>query len=278
MATCYMDGRYAPFSECMIPVTDMALQRGVAVFESIRIYDRKLFALEMHLGRLAQSAAGAGIEAAEILAALPDVIRGGLCAKDCPADGLVKPYLTGGDINDRGRFPKPRFFVIFDEFKKTSEEERRAGAALVPNLRERPFPLFKSTNYLFGLIPLAASAHGTHESIYMPDGEITESMTNNFFLCKEGRIITAPVGRVLDGVTRRVVIDLAREEGITVEERCPLVSELQEADEAFITGTVNEVLAVTRIGDQKVGTGKPGQMTERLYRLFLDNVERRLTN
>ncbi|MEG1823873.1 MAG: aminotransferase IV, partial [Cloacibacillus sp.] len=61
-------------------------------------------------------------------------------------------------------------------------------------------------------------------------------------------------------------------------ERCPLVSELKEADEAFITGTVNEVLAVTRIGEQKVGSGKPGRMTERLYRLFLDNVERRLTN
>lgn len=276
MTLCYIDGKYLPPSGCSVPVTDMAVQRGVAVFESIRIYGGRLFAAREHLGRLAESAERAGISAAEIISKLPGIISGGLGMEGCPADGLVKPYITGGDVNAKGIFPKPRFFVIFDEINKTPEEERRRGAVLEPNRTERPFPLCKSTNYLFGLMPLKGES-SKHESLYMPDGEITESMTNNFFLCKEGKIITAPAGRVLDGVTRSAVIELARADGFTVEERCPLESELKEASEAFITGTVNEVLAVTRVGGAVIGDGKPGPISARLYKLFLENLERRLS-
>lgn len=277
MSLCYLNGKYAPVSECRLPVTDMAIQRGAAVFEAIRIYDGKLFGMEMHLERFAQSARRAGIAADEILPLLPEIVKAGVKMDGCPQEGLVRPYITGGDINNKGSFPAPRFFVLFGGINKTSEEERRRGAALEPNRMERPFPLCKSINYLFALIPLSGRGQSNHESLYMPDGEITEAMTNNFFLCKEGKIITAPAGRVLDGVTRSVVLTLARENGFAVEERCPREEELAGADEAFITGTVNEVLSVVRVGDTTIGSGRPGPVAAHLYRLYLANLARWLT-
>ena len=276
MSVCYYNGKFTPVSECAIPVTDMSIQRGVGAFESIRIYKGKPFAMMPHLERLAGSAAGAGIEASEIINKLPEIIKEGLKHEGAPkTDGLVKPYITGGDINDRGRFPTPRFFVIFDEeVHKPTEEDIKCGIALEPNRLDRPFPLIKSTNYLFGLIPLSKAQNKNFESLYLtPEGEITEAMSSNFFLCKDGKVITAPVGRVLKGVTRDIVINLAKECGFKVEERCPLESELASADEAFITGSVKEILAVVRVGNQQIGSGHPGPVVQHLQRLFKANMD-----
>lgn len=276
MAICYYNGKYAPTAECALPVTDLAIQRGVGTFESIRIYNGRPFAMALHLERLAESVEGAGIRGGEIIKQLPEIIRGGLALPEMKDfDGIVKPYVTGGDINDGGTFPRPRFFVIFDVAHKPTEEELKNGIALEPNHIDRPYPTIKSINYLFGLIPLSKSSKSNFESLYItPEGEITEALSSNFFLCKDGKLITAPVGRVLKGVTRDIIITLARENGFTVEERCPREEELAQADEAFITGSVKEILPVVRVDSQKIGTGRPGPAVQRLQHIFLQNMPR----
>ena len=277
MVICYYNGKFAPMPECTLPMTDLAIQRGVGTFETIRIYDGVPFAMAQHLERLAGSTEGAGIKAGAIIAKLPEIIREGLARPEIKGyDGVVKPYITGGDVNDKGTFPTPRFFVVFDEnIHKPTNEERKNGIALEPNRVARPYPLIKSTNYLFGFIPLSKASQTNFESLYItPEGEITEAMSSNFFLCKDGKIITAPVGRVLKGVTRDIILTLARENGFTVEERCPREEELAQADEAFITGTVKEVLPVVRVGSQKIGAGRPGPAVQRLQHIFLQNMPR----
>lgn len=276
MALCYYNEKFSPVAECALPLTDMAIQRGVGAFESIRIYEGTPFAMTQHLERLAGSAAGSGIMAEPIIKRLPGIIREGIARPDNKNfDGLVKPYITGGDVNNKGSFPNPRFFVIFDGVHKPTDDEKRNGIALEPNHVARPFPLIKSTNYLFGLIPLSKAQKVNFETLYItPEGEITEAMSSNFFLCKGGKIITAPVGKVLKGVTRDIIITLARENGFQVEERCPLESELAEADESFITGTVKEILPVVRVGTQQIGSGRPGPVAQNLQHIFLKNQHR----
>lgn len=279
MALCYYDGKFAPLSECALPMTDMSIQRGIGTFESVRIYEGSPFAMTQHLERLAGSAEGSGIEAREIIKKLPEIIREGLALPEHKNfDGLVKPYITGGDVNNKGSFPEPRFFVIFDEVHKPTEDEKKIGITLEPNRIARPFPLIKSTNYLFGLIPLSKAQKSNFETLYItPEGEITEAMSSNFFLCKDGKLITAPVGKVLKGVTRDIILTLARENGFEVEERCPREEELALADEAFITGSVKEVLPVVRVGGQQIGNGKPGPVSQHLQRIFLLNQARWLS-
>ncbi len=278
MVICYYNGKYAPMEECSLPMSDLVIQRGVGAFESIRVYGGRTFAMAQHLERLAGSTQGAGIRASAVIEQLPQIIREGLARPGIKGlEGIVKPYITGGDVNDHGTFPHPRFFLVFDDsVKKPSDDERRKGVALEPTHMARPYPHIKSTNYLFGIIPLSKALNADNlESLYItPEGDITEALTSNFFLCKDGRLITAPLGRVLKGVTRDIIVTLARENGFTVEERCPREEELAQADEAFITSSLKEVFPVVRIGTQTIGTGHPGPAVQRLQHIFLQNMSR----
>lgn len=264
-----------PLEECRIPVTDLAILRGIGVFDSIRSYGKNIFALNEHLERLKESAKKCGIEADSIMKELPAIIKKGVNHELAPnKDMVIKPYITGGEINDHGHFPKPDFFVIFEEAHVLSPEELNNGVALRPVYMQRPFPEAKSTNYLTGYVPMIGAKPNEFEALYIVNGEITESTASSFFLCKEGRIITAPVGKVLRGITREILIQLLRKNNFTVEERCPLESELSQADEAFISGSVKEILPVIRIGDQTIGNGHPGPVAKHVHKLFLSNLKR----
>lgn len=273
MTLCYHEGQFRPLEEIFVPLSDLAIQRGIGVFESIRTYDRRIFALGPHLERLARSAEQAGIEARNLIPQVRDILREGLARPDCPqGEVLMKPYLTGGDVREEGRFPHPRLFVLFEPLHAPDPNLHREGVTLQPAAMERPFPLIKSINYLFGYIPVAGM-EGVFETLYCPGGEITESSSSNFFLCVEGKLVTAPVGRVLSGVTRGIVLHLAREGGFKVEERCPKVTELEKADEAFVTGSLKEILGVVRIGGHRIGKGTPGPVTQHLHRLFRTSLQ-----
>lgn len=275
MSICYQENEFRPISECSLPITDLAIQRGVGVFDSIRIYGHKPFALKEHMERLGKSAEGAGIQYGGILEKLPAIIREGALRPDCPKDGecLARPFITGGDVNETGRFPNPRFFVIFDDGGPLSPEEYKTGVSLHPTNEGRPYPLIKTTNYLVGLMQCAGMGN-VLECLYCPNGEITETLRSSFFLCKDGKIITAPTGRVLGGVTRNIIVQLAEENGFTVEQRCPLVSELDTADEAFVTSSWKEVMPVVRVGGKTIGGGKPGPVSMHLQKLFRSSMNR----
>ena len=154
-----------------------------------------------------------------------------------------------------------------------SPEEYKTGVALQPTTERRPYPLVKSINYLFGMIQ-GAGRDDILECLYCPDGYVTETLRSSFFICREGKIITAPLGQVLGGVTRNIVIELARENGFTVDERCPEVSELSVCDEAFLTSSGKEVLPVVRVGETQIASGKPGPATMHLQKLFRENFRK----
>lgn len=274
MSICFYQGEYMPLDECRLPVTDLIIQRGVGVFESIRTYGGKTFAMHQHIERLSESAKLCGIKAESIIEALPEIIRNRTSSAGAPRDEmLIKPFITGGKINQCGVFPEPDFFVVFDELHAAAPGAVQNGIELRPNFIERPLPKIKTTGYVTGLIPLRGNEN-VFETLYCPNGEITESMASNFFLCVDGTLVTAPLSRVLSGVTRDIILTLAAENGFKIEERCPLVSELATAEEAFITGSLKEVLPVVKVGSQTIGDGKPGPASRHLHKLFLENISR----
>ncbi|MDR1471530.1 MAG: aminotransferase class IV [Synergistaceae bacterium] len=275
MSICFFEGEFRPTGECRLPVTDLAIQRGVGVFDSIRIYKKRAFALEPHMERLRESAVTAGIAIGGMIDRIRDAVRSGAKRDDCPDDGdcICKTYITGGDVNDCGRFPEPRSFVIFESGPEIVEEEYERGVSLHPTAEGRPFPRVKSINYLVGLME-AAERHDVMECLYCPGGKITETLRSSFFLCIGGRLVTSPVGEVLGGVTRNIVLELAREAGIAVEERSPGVSELRSSDEAFLTSSWKEVMPVVKVGDALIGGGRPGPMAKRLLAMFRSSLDR----
>jgi branched-chain amino acid aminotransferase len=258
-------------------VTDLAIARGVGVFDSLRGFDGKPFAMEEHMRRLEESALRIGIAVGDTVDRIRQVITDGLKRRDCPGGGtcLVKSFITGGDTNDLGMFPNPRHFVIFCRVELPADEKYRNGIALMPTSESRHCPTVKSINYLTGIMQCAGQAD-VWECLYCPGGEILETLASSFFAHIGGTIFTAPLGTVLGGVTRSFIIDLARTYGYKVTEQAPRLSDLPDADEAFITGTVKDVLPVVRVGDTVIGNGKPGPVSARLLRLFREYRDRRL--
>ena len=203
MSLCYMNDKFAPVSECTLPVSDLVIQRGVGAFESIRLYDGRPFAMSLHLERLANSVKDSGIEADAILSKLPELIREGIRQPGCPHDGLAKPFITGGDVNNKGHFPQPRFFILFEDVHKLTDDEKKQGIALEPNRVDRPYPLVKSINYLFGLMPLCISVGAQY-------GISADNISNAMLVGKNFAVLVTP-----HAATTFLCIGLA---GITIKE------------------------------------------------------------
>lgn len=276
MTLCYFNGEFKDINDCALPVTDLIVQRGCGVFDSMRTYNRKPFAMEYHLNRLAKSARLSGFQADDIIAKLPDIIHEGLnhplISKD--TEFTIRPYITAGDVNNRGIFPNPRFFVIFGEAHIIPKEVRENGVSLKPVYSKRQLPEVKSINYMTAYVSMSKAQDTDFESLYIYKGEIAEATSSSFFLVEDGKLITAPVGKVLRSITREVIFTVCKENGIVIEERSPREIELATADEAFIAASTKEILGIVKVGDVTIGNGKVGPLTRRIHQLFLDNISR----
>jgi len=266
---CYLNGKLVPPEEAVLPVSDLIIQRGVGIFESICTHRKRPLMLTAHLERLLEGAKNSHIVPPMNVDEMRRIIMEGLAALD--EDLLIKVYLTGGDVFDKAKgFTKPRFFVIYESLQLPPQEFYENGVILEPLNEERYDPSTKSVDYRKVYTVYPRDKH--LEILYCPDGVITESAYSSFFLYLNDTLITAPLTRVLKGTTRQAVIDLARASGINLEERCPLMSELPQSTEAFITGSVKKILPVVRIGDQIVGNGRPGPITKRLSDIYLERI------
>ena len=132
----------------------------------------------------------------------------------------------------------------------------------------------KSINLLPNVLARQRAAEsGAFEAILVRQDMVTEGAVSNVMMISEGRVITHPEGpHILSGVTRQLVLSLARKGGISVEERTIGVGEFRQAEEVFLTGTTIEVLPVVRIDDAPVGNGQPGLLTKRLHSLFQKEI------
>jgi branched-chain amino acid aminotransferase len=266
---CYLNGKFVPPEEAALPISDLIIQRGIGIFESISTYKKRPLMLTPHLERLLTGAKNSYIHPPMGIAEMRDVIREGVETLD--DELLIKAYLSGGDVFDRAKgFTDPRFFVVYETLKLPPPEFYEQGVRLEPVDVGRYDPSTKSVDYRKAY---TLSPHDEHaEILYCPGGEITESAQSSFFLYLNDTLVTAPLTRVLKGTTRQAVINLARGVGIDVEERCPLLAELAGAAEAFITGSVKKILPVVRIGSQIIGDGRPGPVTKRVSALFLEHI------
>ncbi|MDR1731467.1 MAG: aminotransferase class IV [Synergistaceae bacterium] len=270
MKLCYIDKRFVSPTEALLPVTDLIIQRGIGVFESISTWRKRPLMLTPHLERLLTGAKNSYIHPPLGIEEMREIIREGISKLD--EELLIKAYLSGGDVFDRVRgFTEPRFFVTFEALDIPPASLYENGIRLEPIDDGRNDPSTKSIDYrrAYTLSPYDEHA----EILYCPEGEITESGHSSFFLCIGDTLLTAPLTRVLKGTTRQAVIDLAYRAGLNVEERCPLLTELPQASEAFITGSVKKILPVVRIGAQIIGNGRPGPWTRRLSDLYLEHIE-----
>ena len=265
-------------SEAKVSVFDHGLLYGDGVFEGIRVYGDKVFELRAHIERLYESAAAIRLKIPysidEMMANTVKTVKANNIS-----DGYVRLVVTRGS-GTLGLNPlvckEPIVIIIASSIQLYPQELYENGLKVISanTVRNHPLslpPQVKSLNYLNNIFAkLEALDHGMLEAImYNHYGYVAEATGDNVFIVKDGVIYTPPVSSgSLDGITRKVVIKLARENGYEVFEKDLVKFDLYVADEMFLTGTAAEVIAVVEIDRRVIKDGKPGPVTRKLLEVF----------
>lgn len=274
----WVDGRFVRLGEPAVGLEDRGYQFGDGVYEMIKVVDGIPRDLDRHFDRLQRSLREIRLGppprrellravAAELLRRNP--LR--LCT--------LYVQITRGEAPRNHLFPghaRPRVVMAVRRLVPPSERERAEGVAVltVPEIRWARRDI-KTINLLPNVLARQKAAEaGCREAVFVEaDGTVTEASASNLFVVDESGVLrTHPADhRVLPGITRAVVLELARGLGLPVEERAFTLDELKRAREAFLTGTTSFVLPVTSVDGQPVGNGRPGEITRTLGRAYCEH-------
>jgi len=273
-----------PIAQANVSVMDHGVLYGDGVFEGIRSYGGKILKLQTHLKRFFESAKAIRLDLPYSAEQLANAIRQTLEANS-RADGYVRLAATRG-VGSMGvnpfLSPTPSVFIITCDLKMYPQELYDNGMKVITSsvIRNHPAalsPRIKSNNYLNNILAkIEAIDAGCLEAVMLNTlGNVTECTGDNIFIVKKGVLLTPPLNAgILEGVTRSIVIELARGMGIEVRETDLTKHDLYTADEMFLTGTGAEVIAATEIDKRKIGSGetegKPGPLTLKLNKAFRD--------
>ncbi|ENN96740.1 branched-chain amino acid aminotransferase [Methanocaldococcus villosus KIN24-T80] len=271
----YLNGKFVDKEEAKISVFDHGLLYGDGVFEGIRAYDGVVFMLKEHIDRLYDSAKAICLDIPLTKEEMIEVVLNTLRVNGLK-DAYIRLVITRGE-GDLGLDPRkcknPNIICIAvpmdpllgeDGIRVITASVRRLPVDVLP-------PAVKSLNYLNSILAKLQANYANVDEAFLLDenGFIVEGTGDNIFVVKNNILKTPPVYySVLKGITRDVVIKLAKEEGIEVREEPLTLYDLYTADEVFITGTAAEIVPVFEIDGRKINNGKIGEITKRLKEKF----------
>jgi D-alanine transaminase len=269
----YVNGRFMQLADATVPVEDRGLQFGDGVYEVIRTYRGRPFQVEAHLARLAQSAAAIGLLLPEVVRQFPALIDEGIGRAAYP-DCKVYLQITRGVAPRDHAFPAhvaPTVIMTFRLMRPLDPALAAEGVAVVTtdDIRWGRCDI-KSVNLLANVLARQRALEvGAFEALLVRRGRITEGAVSNAMVVRQGSLHTAPVGpEILAGVTRHLVLELARKQGLPTREEAITLDELRSADEVFLTGTTVEVLPVVKVDATVIGSGRPGPVSRLLQQRF----------
>lgn len=278
----YVDGEWLSRDTARVSVFDHGLLYGDGVFEGIRIYARRVFRLAAHIDRLRDSARAISLEipmsAAELIAVVEEAVR-----RNRKEDGYIRLVVTRG-VGDLGidprKCPRPTVIVIVTDIQVYPADKYARGIRVVtaPTRQVGPDSLdsrIKSLNYLKNILAkIEAHEAGAEEAILLNgSGHVAECTADNLFVVKRGTLLTpSALDGALEGITRGVVLELAKAAGVPCREARLTRYDVHTADECFLTGTGAEVMPVTEVDGRRIGDGEPGAVTRRLTEHFRDLV------
>lgn len=280
----YLNDRFVRDHEAVISVFDHGFLYGDGVFETMRSYGPRLFMRDRHLTRLYQSADAIGLKVPMPLPQWTDILHEAMERNQVgtdQGDAYIRITVSRGAGNiglDPALCSSPTVVVLAKRLVPPASHLYEQGVSVIVastrrNLPSALPPQIKTTNFLNNILAKReAIATNVFDSLLLNwAGDLTESTTSNLFFIRSGRLNTPALAcGLLDGITRQVVIQLAKELYLPVEEGCFTVDQLHQADECFLTNTSMEIMPVVAVGDQRVGNGAPGPLTRRLRARFIE--------
>jgi len=280
----YLNGKLVDEKDAVVSVFDHGLLYGDGIFEGTRVYNGRIAFLDEHVDRLFDSAKVIALEIGMTKEQMKQAT-----VETCRANGMKNGYLrhvvTRG-IGTLGLNPylckQSQVIIIAADIQLYPAELYEKGmriitAGTIRNMAEAVNPRVKSLNYLNNIMAkIEAINAGVMECLMLnAQGYVAEASGDNIFIVKGNRLMTPPPWcGGLEGITRDKVMQLARELGMEVQETVMTRYEIWTADEAFLTGTAAEVIAVVELDKRLIGDGTPGPITRKLieaYRDFVNN-------
>ncbi len=276
MTTVYLNGQFVPKAQAMIPVEDRGFIFGDGIYEVVRIIKGRVFAWDGHAARLANGLAGlrisdVGAESATLRAVCERLVRdNGMTA----GEATVYLQVSRGAATRTHHFPPAgtptTVYAAASVFTPNfAMRDQGAKGITMPDIRWARCDL-KTVNLLGPVLARqAAQEAGAYEALLHRDGMVTEGAATNAFMVVDGVLRTYPLSHyILPGITRALLVEIIRAEGIRFEERPVSLTELGRAEEIFVCGTTTDVQPIVELDGRRVGSGAPGPITVRLKAAF----------
>ncbi len=280
----YLNGRFVPKEKALVSAFDHGFLYGDGIYETMRAYRGTIFELRQHLIRLKHSASAISLKLPmpidKIADALNQTVR-----KNKLKEAYIRLHISRGpgEIGlDPALCSAPTMVIVAKPFHDYPAENYTRGVkvAFVKTRRNHPLaisPAIKSTNFLNNIqAKIEAIKTGAYEGIMLNwEGYVAEGTISNIGMVKKGVLYTPHLkSGILKGVTRDLVLSLAKKNRIPVKEALLKPRDFLSADECFITNTTMEIMPVTRIGRTIIGKGKPGPITALLREAYTREVRR----
>ncbi len=273
----YLNGEFLDQKEAAVSVADRGFVFGDGVYEVTRVVNGKFFQEEEHLVRLDEGLKGLKINLDEkIRDSIPDISRD-LIKRNGLTEGEATVYLQvtrGAAFPRTHTFPDPEVpatvYLSSGPFKPHKElHEKGVEVITVPDVRWTRCNL-KTVNLLPNtLARQQARDAGANSAVMIRDGVITESPNANIFAAKGGSLYTFPASNyILNGITRRVVIDIANSLNIPIITEPVRQDDLYDLDELFFTGTTTDIQPIVKVDGQNLGKGEPGEIVRSIQKEY----------
>ncbi|MFZ3019174.1 MAG: D-amino acid aminotransferase [Gallionella sp.] len=280
--TIYLNGEFLPIAEAKVSVLDRGFIFGDGVYEVIPVYSRRAFRLPEHLKRLQHSLDGIKLANPHDETEWTRIVEK-LIARNEGEDQYLYLHITRGAAKRDHAFPNPpvppTVFAMSSPLPTPPAALLESGISCITAQDNRwlrcdikaiallPNVLLRQMAVDAGCAETVLIRHGSENG----DAFLTEGAASNIFVVKNGALLAPPKDNLmLPGITYDVILEIAAANGIPCEVRRVMKEELFSADELLLTSSTKEVLAITRLDDQPVGSGKPGAMFARLHSLYQD--------
>jgi D-alanine transaminase len=272
LAQVYLNGEFLPPNQARVSVFDRGFIFGDGVYEVIPVFGGRLFRLPHHLSRLDASLGAIRLRNPHTQQEWNNIFTRLLA--EGSGDQSIYLQITRGVAPRDHAFPPnitPTVFAYAQPLKYSPPEQLAQGVAAVTaaDIRWQRCDIKAIALLANALLRQEAIDQGAVEAILLRDGVITEGAASNIFVIKNGRLVTPPKGPfILPGITRDLVVEIARAKGIPCDELPVKIETLTSADEVWLTSSTKEILPITRIDGRAVGNGKPGPMHTRMFALY----------
>jgi len=272
---CYFNGKIIALDKARINPYDIGMLRGYGVFDVMRAKNGKPFLLGQHWKRFQNSAKELNLKIPIAKNEYENILKK-IIKLNGFRESIIRTVLTGGPSGDGFSHivGNETFLILAEKFINLPEEVYTKGAKAITLKYDRQFPLTKITNYVAAIKhQKIKEKNEAIEIIYFQNGKFLEASTSNLFIVKNDRITTPKEGALL-GITRNLVIKLARQKRMDVEEREIPEKDFFAASEIFLTATNKNIVPIVKVDGKKIGNGQVGEITKMLIKVLDDFTDR----